>query len=259
VDWRSRLSLLAACNGISYRQRSGQSKGSTWPEITYRPPASGDDFYDAFSLYGERAAFVLGDVAGKGAPATVLMGVLHGAVRSASWTESGLHHCEATQAINRLLCERAVPNRFPSMFWSYFDPLSQHLKFINAGHCAPLLAKRGKRSPILQLRTGGPALGVLSGAEFEQGSVRLDTGDCLVLYSDGIVQATNTTGEEFGEGRLMAVVRAHAEQTMEAIRDAILKAVNAFAADELPNPNDDRTLVIATYSGLASKALVPAA
>jgi Stage II sporulation protein E (SpoIIE) len=209
------------------------------------------DFYDAFSAPGERPAFVLGDVAGKGVPAAVLMGVLHGSVRSACWTESAVHHGEATRAINRLLCERAAANRFVTMFWSYFDPQMQHLKFINAGHCAPLLVKRGRRTPILSLRIGGPVLGVLPDAQFEQGSVRLDAGDCLILYSDGIVEATNAEGEEFGEDRLANVVCTHAEESPEAIRDAILREIQAFTGGLAPD--DDRTLVIAAYLGVSSR------
>lgn len=209
------------------------------------------DFYDAFSAHAERAAFVLGDVAGKGVPAAVLMGVLHGSVRSARWTESAMHHSEATRAINRLLCERAAANRFVTMFWSYFDPQTQHLKFINAGHCAPLLVKRGRRNPILSLRTGGPVLGVLPAAQFEQGSVRLDVGDCLILYSDGVVEAMNAEGEEFGDDRLAAVVRSHAEESPEVIRDAILRAIVAFTGEAAPH--DDRTLVVASYLHASSR------
>src|SRR5882762_9933017 len=80
------------------------------------------DFYDAFRVRTERAAFVLGDVSGKGLPAALLMGVMHGAVRSSSWTESPLQHQEATGQINALLCERAATERYATMFWSYFDP-----------------------------------------------------------------------------------------------------------------------------------------
>jgi phosphoserine phosphatase RsbU/P len=186
------------------------------------------DYYDVFSVSGGRVAFVLGDVAGKGIPAAVLMGVLHGAVRSSSWMESTLNHHDAMQNINRLLCERAAANRFATLFWSYFDPRSQHLKFINAGHCPPLLVKNGRRGPVLRLQAGGTVLGLVPGVQFEQGSVRLDAGDRLILYTDGIVEAMNASGEEFGEDRLVAVIRDHSEDTAEAMRDAILRAIVAF-------------------------------
>jgi phosphoserine phosphatase RsbU/P len=205
------------------------------------------DFYDIFSAPGGRMAFVLGDVSGKGIPAALLMGVLHGAVRSSRWMESAPHHREATQNINRLLYERTASNRFATMFWGYFDARSEHLQFINAGHNPPLLFKRGRRNPVLRLQTGGPVLGLVRGAHFDQGSVRLDAGDCLILYSDGIVEASNGAGEEFGQERLLGVVESLKGETAEAIRDGVLDAIAAFAGNA--SPQDDRTLVIVLYQG----------
>jgi hypothetical protein len=203
------------------------------------------DFYDTFSIPGGRVGFVIGDVAGKGVPAAVLMGVLHGAVRSSNWMQSARHHCEATDDINRLLCLRTAANRFATMFWSYFDPQTQHLSFINAGHCPPLLVKRSQRNPVLRLSAGGPVMGLIPGAEFEQGSVPLEPGDRLIFYSDGVVEAIDASGEEFGEERLLSVVRAHSEKTAEALRDAILCAIAAFTG--AAPQQDDRTLVVAVY------------
>ena len=214
----------------------------------YSPLAEvGGDFYDAFSVPGERAAFVLGDVCGKGLPAALLMGVLHGAVRSSAWTISPLDHQEATSQMNQLLCERAATSRSATMFWSYFDYRSEHLKYINAGHCPPLLVKTPRRNTVLHLCSGGPVLGLLADAKFQQGSVRLDAGDVLILYSDGVVEATNAADEEFGEERLAAIVRAHSVDTAENIRNSILAAVDAFTGET--EAQDDRTLVVIVYLG----------
>jgi sigma-B regulation protein RsbU (phosphoserine phosphatase) len=214
----------------------------------YAPLAQvGGDFYDTFAVGGNRAAFVLGDVSGNGLPAALLMGVLHGAVRSSGWTTSPLDHQAATSEMNRLLCERSATSRFATMFWSYFDYRSQHLKYINAGHCPPLLVKTAKRNTVLHLCSGGPVLGFLADAEFQQGSARLDAGDVLILYSDGIVEATNAVDEEFGEDRVAAIVRAHSVDTAENIRNRILAAVDAFTGAMAPQ--DDRTLVVIVYLG----------
>ena len=181
----------------------------------------------------------------------MLTGVLHGTVRSASWMDSAEQHCAATCSINDLLCERAAPNRFATMFWSYFDPRTGLLRFINAGHCPPLLIKRGKPGQVARLQTGGPVLGLLRGAQFEQGSVRLESGDCLILYSDGIVEAMNAGGEEFGEDRLAAVVQENAGTRADEIRDVILNAVDTFMGEAAAH--DDRTLVVAAYQGCTSQ------
>jgi hypothetical protein len=209
------------------------------------------DFYDTFRVRTERAAFVLGDVSGKGLPAALLMGVMHGAVRSSSWAESPLQHQEATCQINGLLCERAATERYATMFWSYFDPQSQHLKYINAGHCPPLLVKASQRNTILRLSLGGPVLGLLADAEYQQGSVRLEPRDVLVLYSDGIIEAMNAADEEFGEDRVLAIVQARCDDTAEAIRNHILAAAEAFTGQSVPQ--DDRTLVVIVYLGAAQR------
>lgn len=211
----------------------------------------GGDFFDTFSGRGSRSAFVLGDVSGKGVPAALLMGVIHGAVRSSSWAESPAHHTLATQQINRLLYERAAAERFATMFWSYFDPESQHLKYINAGHCPPLLLKAAHRNTLLSLNIGGPALGLLPDAQFQQGSVRLEPGDILVLYSDGIVEGTNSEDEEFGEQRVRAIVAECRGKTAEQIRDQILASVEAFTGRIVPE--DDRTLCVIVYLGMPTR------
>jgi hypothetical protein len=211
----------------------------------------GGDFFDTFSGRGSRTAFVLGDVSGKGVPAALLMGVIHGAVRSSSWAESPAHHTLATQQINRLLYERAAAERFATMFWSYFDPESQHLKYINAGHCPPLLLKAAHRNTLLSLNIGGPALGLLPDAQFQQGSVRLEPGDILVLYSDGIVEGTNSEDEEFGEQRVRAIVTECRGKTAEEIRDQILASVEAFTGRVVPE--DDRTLCVIVYLGMPAR------
>ena len=212
------------------------------------------DFYDTFSMRANQPAFVLGDVSGKGVPAALLMGVIHGAVRSSCWTESPLQHQESTRQMNRLLYERAATERFATMFWSYFDPEAQHLKYVNAGHCPPLLLKAGQRNTILRLCMGGPVLGLIADARFQQGSVRLEPGDVLVLYSDGIVEAANSADEEFGEGRLGAVLRGCSQMGAEEVRDRILASVEAFTGQAIPQ--DDRTLLVVVYSGAVARTAI---
>jgi hypothetical protein len=203
----------------------------------------GGDFCDAFQTADNNFAFVLGDVCGKGIPAALLMGVVHGAVRSASWTNSPLHHEAATKSINRLLCERASQDRFVSMFWAYFDSETDHLHYINAGHFPPLLV--GASGDIVPLTGGGPVLGMLRDARYTQGAIPLDPGDLLLLYSDGILEASNAAGEEFGEERLIQIAEAAHDDEAEKIRDRILGRVRTFTGTRAPE--DDRTLLVVRY------------
>ena len=218
----------------------------------FQPAAHlGGDFYDAFPVNGDGAAFVLGDVSGKGIPAALLTGVIHGAVRSSAWTEGRRQHQQATERLNRLLSERASAERFASLFWGCIE--GSTLRYINAGHLAPILA-RANRPTCLRLDEGGPVLGLLPSAKFETGSVELEPGDLLVLYSDGLVEAANQHDEQFGEERVQELVAQHRHLTATQIRDQIIRAAQAFTGNaEL---EDDRTLLVLRYTGVAANAQI---
>ena len=203
------------------------------------------DFYDLLPSEDHGAAFVLGDVSGKGVPAALLMGVLQGAIRATPWTESKEQHEEATRKINRMLCEGASRERYSTLFWSYFDPRSETLRYINAGHCAPFLFK--PTGEAVRLEDGGPVRGLLADARFRQSSVRFEAGDTLVLFSDGIVEAADLKDEQFGEDRLQELVRESLSLSPAEIRGRIMSAVNRLTNHaEL---SDDRTLVVVRYAG----------
>ena len=214
----------------------------------------GGDFYDVFDDDNGRVAMLLGDVSGKGLPASLLMGVIHGAVRSSNWTDSAADHEHSAARLNRLLCERASSERFATMFWSYFDERAQTLSYINAGHCAPLLVKDGRGGrEVIALEEGGPVLGLLPSARYKQAQVRLSQGDLLVMFSDGIVEAPNAAGEEFGEERLRALVAAASPDiTPIQLRQEILEAVRTFTgAAQL---HDDLTLVAVRFEPALANA-----
>ncbi len=219
----------------------------------FQPAAHlGGDFYDAFPVSGpsgDGAAFVLGDVSGKGVPAALLTGVIHGAVRSSAWTESRYQHQHATEQLNRLLSERAASERFASLFWGYCE--GETLHYINAGHLAPILM-RANRPTCLRLDAGGPVLGLLPNAKYEAGSVELEPDDLIVLYSDGLVEAANANDEQFGEERVVALVAQHRHLTAAQIRDRIIRAAQTFTGGaEL---DDDRTVLVLRFAGVASRA-----
>jgi sigma-B regulation protein RsbU (phosphoserine phosphatase) len=193
-----------------------------------------------------KIALVCGDVSGKGIPAALLMGVLHGAVRSVDWYDSPPAHEAATRRLNRMLCDRASDARFACLFWGYYDARSERLHYINAGHCAPLLVRPCRESTeVRTLSDGGPVLGLLRGARFEQSCVDIGPGDLLILYSDGVVEATNANGEEFGEERLRSLVAGVAERTPDEIRTAVAEAVLGFT--QSTEVADDLTLLAVRF------------
>jgi sigma-B regulation protein RsbU (phosphoserine phosphatase) len=194
-----------------------------------------------------RIAIVMGDVSGKGVPAALVMGVIHGAVRSSGWPESASAHERESARLNLLLCEKASLSRYASMFWCYYEPPAHRLCYVNAGHYPPLLAgERGRGIEIARLDAGGPVLGLLPAARYEQTRCDVRPGDVLVLYSDGLIEATNPAGEEYGESRLRESLAATAVGDPDGIRDAILASAGEFLGAS--PPRDDLTLVVAKFA-----------
>ncbi len=205
----------------------------------------GGDYYDVFSTQQGQVALVLGDVSGKGLPAALLMAHIHGAVRSVATIDEGLHLATTAGNLNKLLSAVTSTERFASLFWAYYSPNEQLVRYVNAGHLAPLLVRRGLEGAFEchRLDVGGPVLGVLPHCTYEQGEVGVRDRDVLVLYSDGLAEATNTSDVEFGEERLLAVVEANWHRPVSDIQKSILDAVTHFrGGHEL---QDDLTLLVA--------------
>jgi len=226
-----------------------QLAGGVQIAVEYQPADEvAGDFYDAF--YTDNGlALVIGDVSGKGIPAALLMGVIHGAVRASAWTDSCASHEGETAELNRLLCERASREQFASMFWCYCDAGNGAVHYVNAGHCPPMLVGLWQgEAEIKRLDAGGPVLGLISGAGYTQGRVEIQPGDVMMLYSDGLVEAMNSAGEEFGDARLAGLLSQSFRESPETIRDSILASVRAFSGG-VP-PHDDLTFVVAKFESV---------
>ena len=204
----------------------------------------GGDFYDVVSLPHGGVSFVLGDVSGNGLSAALLMSLIHGAMSTPAWGASPEHPHDAAARLNALLLTKSSGDRFASLFWCSYDPATHTLRYLNAGHPPALwLHKAGDgTSTVDRLREGGPVLGLLSGASFRTVEVEAHEGDVIVLFSDGIVDATNSRDEPFGEERLIAVTQHYQQLSARAICDAILSAVRAFAGRK--QAQDDQTLLV---------------
>jgi sigma-B regulation protein RsbU (phosphoserine phosphatase) len=176
------------------------------------------------------------------------MGLLHGAVRSSYWAGNGAQHEEASRRLNELLCTRTSVERFASLFWCYYDPEAQVLRYVNAGHLPPLVVRCNGAGPaqLRRLEEGGPVLGVISEARYRQGEMAFLPGDLLVMYSDGVVEAADANEEEFGEKRLTSVIQHNSSRSSQEIRDEILRQVREFLGGEVPH--DDLTLLVARAS-----------
>lgn len=204
----------------------------------------GGDLYDVFETDDHETALVVGDVSGKGLSAALLMGVVHGAIRASCASGSSINHEKAAERLNNLLCGKTSRERFVSLFWSYFDAGAGVLRYINAGHWPPLLMRgAAELDEVLRLEQGGPVLGVLPGAPYNQAAVAIEPGDLLVVFSDGILEASNSRQQQFGEERIIAAVERNWAKSPAEICNAILADVRSFIGNEAAQ--DDQTLLVA--------------
>ena len=198
----------------------------------------GGDYYDFIRREDGRLVIALGDVSGKGTAAALLMSSLHAAVHA----QSGSHETlvDTIAAVNKYLADNIPPNRFVTLFYAELDPQSGALSFLNAGHNPPLIVHAA--GTVEQLASGGLPLGIKRDAEYREGRTQLQTGDVLIIYSDGVTEATSPTGEEFGATRLYEVVSRNVEASAAGIRDRIESALTKFSQGT--QAADDITLVI---------------
>ena len=199
----------------------------------------GGDYYDFFAYPDGRVALALGDVSGKGMPASLMMMALQARVQVLAEDPKGL--AAFMTRLNKATCAKCPSNRFITFFFCVLDPATGELAFANAGHNPPVVMRASGESEMLE--GGGPVLGILPIAPYGEMRMQLGTGDLLAIYSDGVTEANNPNYDEFGEERLTEVLRQHREEPAVAIVNAVMKAVTEFAAGAAQA--DDITLVIA--------------
>ena len=199
----------------------------------------GGDYYDFFPYSDGRVALTLGDVSGKGMPASLMMTALHARVQVLAEDPGNLGSFMAR--LNKTTCARCPSNRFITFFFSVFNVRTGELAFANAGHNPPILVRANGDAEMIE--GGGPVLGILPIAPYAEMHTRLENGDMVVLYSDGVTEATNPAYDEFGEERFIEVLKQNRTKPAAAIVDAVTKALGEFAAGA-PQA-DDITLVVA--------------
>jgi sigma-B regulation protein RsbU (phosphoserine phosphatase) len=200
----------------------------------------GGDYYDFFTYPDGRVGLALGDVSGKGMPASLMMMGLQARVQVLAEEPKDLG--AFMMRLNKATCVKCPSNRFITFFFCVLDASTGELRFANAGHNPPIIIRASGEAKMLD-EGGGPVLGILSIAPYSESRERLETGDMLVLYSDGVTEANNPDYDEFDEERFIEVLRNHRHEAASAIVEAVTKALTEFAAGA-PQA-DDITLVVA--------------
>jgi phosphoserine phosphatase RsbU/P len=199
----------------------------------------GGDYFDFFPYEGTRVAMVLGDVSGKGMPASLLMMGLQARVQALAEEPKSL--ASVMTRLNRLTSANCPANRFITVFFCILDGETGELTFCNAGHNPPLIIRASGDAE--QLEGGGPVIGILPSIEYREYRVSMQEGDTLVIYSDGVTEASDASDEEFETDRLAACVRRSRHLPASQIVDEIRRAVLAHAAGA--PQSDDITVIVA--------------
>lgn len=194
------------------------------------------DSYDVLSFDQERFALCIGDVAGKGLPAALLMSNLQAAVKA--FASQQVAPSDLCRRLNRLVAENVSGDRFITFFYARVDRILHRMEYANAGHNPPLLLRRS--GEMLRLSCGGPVLGMLADPEYQQSEVELQKGDRLILFTDGVTEAWNEQGEEFGEERLMDLLNTQSCISIEEMTGRIMSALSDFSKETW---HDDATLL----------------
>jgi serine phosphatase RsbU (regulator of sigma subunit)/predicted ester cyclase len=218
-----------------------------WEIAPFYQPARevGGDFYEFYQLGDGRVGFVVGDATGKGVPAAIVTtatAAYLGAVAAASDSSPG----EALALANAALFARIPANMFVTCFYAILDPKSASLTYANAGHDLPYLHRNGDAE---ELRARGMPLGMMPGMSYEEGEASLAEGECVLFYSDGLVEAHNPKGEMFGFPRLRELVAEHGEE--RSLGDFLLRELYSFVGEGWEQ-EDDITLLTLRRSATTS-------
>jgi len=206
--------------------------------------AIGGDYFDVFAMDQGRTAFLIADVAGKGLGAALLATMLRGALLGMT-VESD--PAGVITHINRFLCEHPDVDRYATLFLGVLDRTGQ-LAYVNAGHPSPLLIRRGEISePFTE---GSFPVGMMPDATYCSARLDLQSGDTLILYSDGVTEAANPEQQLFGTPRLRSVIDSGEDAPLEQIQNQVLRSVDTFACGA--GQADDITLLLLRYRGRSS-------
>ncbi|MHB8525980.1 MAG: PP2C family protein-serine/threonine phosphatase [Candidatus Acidiferrales bacterium] len=201
----------------------------------------GGDYFDVVQLDAHRFALCIADVAGKGIAAALLMSNLQATVRSLA--AQNLEPSELAARLNGLVAGNTAPDRFITFFYGVFDARTRRMLYTNAGHNAPIGI--GRDGSVARLSCGGQALGISAGEYYDQREIVLAEGDRLMLFTDGITEAADTRGEEFGEERLLAIAQESRALGAAQIQKSVLARIAEFNGEKF---QDDATLIVLAVS-----------
>ena len=202
----------------------------------------GGDFYDYVDMPAGALGFALGDVAGKGPPAALLSAMMQGIFAAQAATND--RPSQTIARVNLALYRRGIESRFVTLMYGVLSP-DGSLIYCNAGHNPPLIINAGGGGAIRRLDRGGPIVGLFETAVYEDETIKLNPGDWLVVFSDGVSEALSAAGEEYGDSRIVSCVQSHATLEPQGLLEAIFADVREFARGAAQS--DDITAMVLRF------------
>ncbi len=202
----------------------------------------GGDYYDFIRLPESCLGIAIGDVSGKGIAAALMMASLQASLRGQTIKPCSTLS-EMVQHVNKLVYEASAENRYATFFYAQYDPGARLLRYVNAGHNAPILyRKTDGHAEIIRLEEGGTVIGLFAEYPYQEARFSMRPGDILVAFTDGVSEAMNRREDEFDEGRLIQAIRESESRTAADTITHVLDRVDAFTAGA--QQHDDMTLVV---------------
>src|ERR1700730_543343 len=237
LDW------VLACD---VQQRFMQGLGRTSDSVDYsahcRPVrAFGGDCYEFMPLAKERLALVVGDASGKGVAAALMIASVQSSLRTAALF-TGENLDTLLKIVNLQAYASSLADRYATVFYGVFDKATRTLRYVNAGHTPPIVLRRGGSMDTLE--TGGGPGGMFPDSRYEEGVAQLDPGDVVIIYTDGVIEAENQSGEEWGVQGLLNASAARAGQSDENAEQLVRSIFNSMDNFTQGCQKDDATLTV---------------
>ena len=239
---RRDLAMAAEVQRRLLRPHAPRSAAATFAAFTLPARTIGGDYYDFLDLGEEQVGIAVADVSGKGISAALLMSVVQASLRviSSQRTES---LSQLAAQMNGFLYQSTGANKYATFFYAQIDARGQRLRYVNAGHNPPYVVRRTNGvTEIIELHVGGTVLGLFPDIAYHEADIDLRAGDLLVAFTDGVTDALNSAGEEFGEERLKDVLRAAAGISAAEVSERLAATMRDWIGSA--EPHDDLTFVV---------------
>jgi phosphoserine phosphatase RsbU/P len=236
-DW-----VLACDVQRRFMQRQGRTSNSVDYSARCRQVrALGGDCYDFMPLTNDRLALLVGDASGKGVAAALMIASVQSSLRTAALF-TGNDLATLLKIVNLQAYASSLEDRYATVFYGVFDGATRTLRYVNAGHTPPIILRRN--GSIDTLETGGAPVGMFPDSSYEEGAVQLDPGDVVITYTDGVVEAANQSGEEWGVQRLLKATAAWARLGTENAEHLVRSIFSSMDNFSRGCQTDDATLAV---------------